>query len=339
MKIQQDDHSFLLPVGTRVVLSIEKQCRSSHVMKPRGSTGEIVKAPNDPLHSYIVRFNDGSEVTTKRKDFEIYTQVKKGRIEESEGSSSNLARYEDHIVYECLVGSRAYGLHTEESDEDIRGVYLPPATMHWSLFGVPEQLEDHQNDRVFWEVGKFCKLALKSNPNILEILFTDKIIKVDPAFQTILDNRDAFLSKLAYNTYCGYAMAQLKKLKQDLRNRGEIRWKHAMHLIRLLLSGIHLFRHHDVLVDVGCYRDDLLSIRNAEMDFSKIDEWRLGLEEMFEKELSRTSLPDQPDYERVNGILVEMRKDALMKELTEKMLKELEEHRALLASTDNSVSD
>jgi hypothetical protein len=41
-----------------------------------------------------------------------------------------------------VVGSRAYGLDDAASDTDRRGIYLPPAELHWSLGEVPEQLED-----------------------------------------------------------------------------------------------------------------------------------------------------------------------------------------------------
>jgi hypothetical protein len=47
-----------------------------------------------------------------------------------------------HVIYRCVVGSRAYGLDDEESDTDRRGIYLPPADRQWSLYGVPEQLEN-----------------------------------------------------------------------------------------------------------------------------------------------------------------------------------------------------
>jgi uncharacterized protein len=47
-------------------------------------------------------------------------------------------------------------------------------------------------------------------------------------------NRKRFLSKLIYQTYNGYVMSQFKKLEQDLRALGEIKWKHAMHLNQLL---------------------------------------------------------------------------------------------------------
>ena len=48
----------------------------------------------------------------------------------------------DHVIYRCVIGSRAYGLEHEASDTDRRGVYLPPAELHWSLQGVPEQVEN-----------------------------------------------------------------------------------------------------------------------------------------------------------------------------------------------------
>ena len=41
-----------------------------------------------------------------------------------------------------------------------------------------------------------------------------------------------FLSKLIYKTYNGYVLSQFKKLEQDLRTKGEIKQKHAMHLMQ-----------------------------------------------------------------------------------------------------------
>ena len=76
------------------------------------------------------------------------------------------------VIYRCVVGSRAYGLDHDESDVDRRGVYLPPAEMHWSLYGVPEQLENTETDECYWELQKFLMLALKANPNVLEVLYS-----------------------------------------------------------------------------------------------------------------------------------------------------------------------
>jgi hypothetical protein len=44
-----------------------------------------------------------------------------------------------------------HGLADSESDVDRRGIYLPPANVHWSLYGVPEQLENHETQEAYWE--------------------------------------------------------------------------------------------------------------------------------------------------------------------------------------------
>ena len=47
------------------------------------------------------------------------------------------------------------GSTTSESDTDRRGIYLPPAELHWSLYGVPEQLENAETEECYWELQKF----------------------------------------------------------------------------------------------------------------------------------------------------------------------------------------
>ena len=103
-----------------------------------------------------------------------------------------------------MVGSRAFGLNTEESDIDRRGIYLPPAELHWSLYGVPEQLENDATEEVYWELQKFLILAIKANPNVLECLFTPLVEKTTPLADELLAMRTAFLSRLVYQTYNGY---------------------------------------------------------------------------------------------------------------------------------------
>ena len=41
---------------------------------------------------------------------------------------------------------------------------------------------------------------------------------------------------------------KFKKIEQDIRNSGEIKWKHAMHLLRLLLTGAATLREGRVSV-------------------------------------------------------------------------------------------
>lgn len=172
------------------------------------------------------------------------------------------------VVYRCVSGSRAYGLDDDDSDVDVRGVFLAPPEMLWSLRGAPDYLERGAMDEAYWELAKFCVLALKANPNVLECLNTPLVQQVTPIGQELLGLRDAFLSRLVHQTYNGYVLSQFKKLEGDLRSKGAPKWKHVMHLIRLLLSGISVLREGAVTVDVGAKTRATMSLSSALPMFS-----------------------------------------------------------------------
>lgn len=116
------------------------------------------------------------------------------------------------ILYECISGSRAYGLELPSSDTDIKGVFLLPKEMFYGLEYIP-QVSNATNDEVFYELGRFIELLEKNNPNILELLATpkDKILYKHP----LLDQIDpaVFLSKRCKDTFGGYALTQVKKAR------------------------------------------------------------------------------------------------------------------------------
>src|SRR5208282_3740767 len=221
-----------------------------------------------------------------------------------EGSQSAEFDLEQFIIYRCIVGSRAYGLDNDESDTDRRGIYLAPAEMEWSLFGAPEQFEDNATQSCFWELQKFLTMALKANPNILECLYSPMVEKVTPLGEELLTLRQGFLSQMIFQTFNGYAMSQFKKIEQDIRNQGNVRWKHAMHLLRLLLTGAVTLRTGRVPVRVEGHRERLLSVKRGEMPWPEVDAWRKDLHRDFECALTETNLPERPDYEAANEFLL-----------------------------------
>ena len=97
-------------------------------------------------------------------------------------------------------------------------------------------------------------------------------------------------------------------MEQDLRTIGKIRLKHAMHLIRLLLSGIAILKEGFVPVKVEAHREQLLAIRRGEMPWEDVNTWRLSLHHEFDAALSNTSLPQRPDYEKANTFLIKARR-------------------------------
>lgn len=300
--------NLILSVGTQVVTRVQVAGPEGDTALPRGAVGVIVKSPVDNSHSYRVRFLNGLEAPLHRQELAV---LKHFQGEEITVSGSSLEDFDlsKSVIYRCVVGSRAYGLDHSGSDTDRRGIYLPPAEIHWSLYGVPEQLENHESQECYWEIQKFLILALKANPNVLECLYTPLVEMASPLAEELLAIRSIFLSQLVYQTYNGYVMSQFKKLEQDIRNRGEIKWKQAMHLIRLLLSGVTVLKEGFVPVRVDKYRERLLAIRRGEIEWQEINEWRLRLHKEFDEAFNSTPLPERPDYEKANQFLLKARRE------------------------------
>jgi uncharacterized protein len=300
----------ILSPGTQIVTRVPVKAAGSDLQHPEGAVGVITKSPADHVHSYRVRFPDGSEAPLRRTQFAVLKQVQRDQIWSAENVLDEFDLM-DGVIYRCVVGSRAYGLDEDESDTDRRGIYLPPAEMHWSLYGVPEQLENAASEECYWELQKFLTLALKANPNVLECLYTPLVEDATPLALELLDMRDAFLSKLVYQTYNGYVLSQFKKLSARLDSGREIKWKHAMHLIRLLLAGIVALRKATVPVSVEEHRERLLAIRRGEVPWPEVDAWRLELHREFDAAFERTQLPERPDYARANAYLIKARRSTL----------------------------
>src|SRR2546427_2696941 len=278
-------------LGTQVVTLIDLHSAGGLVLHPRGTVGVVIKAPTDHEHSYRVRFADGLEVPLKRSEVTMLALFKEGELGGSGVFAARTDLYE-RVIYRCIIGSQAYGLADSESDIDRRGVYLPSADQHWSLYGVPEQLENDATQEAYWELQKFLVLALKANPNILECLYSPLVEKATPLAEELLAMRSIFLSRMVYQTYNGYVMSQFKKMQADIRNHGTVKWKHVMHLIRLLLSGIAALRDGYVPVKVDTHRDRLLAIRRGEVPWKEVDNWRLSLHQEFNAAFETTRLPE-----------------------------------------------
>ena len=233
-------------------------------------------------------------------------------ILKSSSEDARIATFRPLISWEshkCQVGSKAFGLSTDDSDDDIRGIYLPPANRHWSMYDLPGQLEfkTGDDDIVFWELEKFLKLALKANPNILETLWTPLVLEINPIAEKLRASRSAFLSNHIFKTYSGYVLSQFRRMKNSVESSGNYKPKHAMHLIRLLHSGIAALKTGEIMIDVSQHREQLMEIRTGNLQFEEVRQLALALDKDFQTAFENTKLPEQPDFETVNNLLIEAR--------------------------------
>ena len=224
--------------------------------------------------------------------------------------------YTQKIILVGITGSQAHGLAGPTSDIDMRGVFLYPteAVLGLPEFRGPDVSTSTVEDVVLYEVGKFVGLALAANPSILELLFLPEYGCITNEGKLLVVKREAFLSKKVRNTYGGYATAQYKRLVRREKDgmvgfgpkTSKRREKHARHLARLLLQGQELLANGDFSVKLS--KKDRNTVRKVE----KLSTEDLG--KFFEEELQKmdeikSPLPDEPDVELVNYLLLEIRRD------------------------------
>lgn len=121
-------------------------------------------------------------------------------------------------LFICVGGSRCYGTFREDSDTDIRGVFLGEPKHYIGLSKIEQisiKREGSNETDTLMELRKFLNLALANNPNIIEQLFLNKehMLYIHPLFETFLENRHLFLSKKCKHSYSGYAFSQLKRIQ------------------------------------------------------------------------------------------------------------------------------
>ncbi|MCF3121591.1 nucleotidyltransferase domain-containing protein [Streptomyces arenae] len=220
----------------------------------------------------------------------------------------DLALVRDHTVYACVMGSRAFGLATEGSDTDRRGVFLAPTPLFWRFEKPPTHLDGPADEQFGWELERFCELALRANPNILECLHSPLVTHLTDTGRELLALREAFLSRQAQDTFARYALGQRKKLEADVRTHGAPRWKHAMHLLRLLMSCRDLLRTGALTIDVGDQREPLLAVKRGEVSWPEVESWMNRLAAEAEEAAPRSPLPAGPDRERVADFLFRARR-------------------------------
>ncbi|MFG2095280.1 DNA polymerase beta superfamily protein [Streptomyces sp. NPDC048612] len=213
----------------------------------------------------------------------------------------------EHTVYACVMGSRAFGLATETSDTDRRGVFLAPTPLFWGFEKPPTHVEGPREEEFSWELERFCQLGLRANPTVLECLHSPLVERIDATGRELLALREAFLSRQAHRTFAGYAAGQLKLLHADVRHQGAPRWKHAMHLLRILACARDLLRTGVLTLDVGPDRAGLLAVRRGEVPWATVESRMARLSEEAEAAVTSSPLPPEPDRARVADFLFRAR--------------------------------
>lgn len=260
----------------------------------------------------------------------------------------------DNTIYECIMGSVAYGVTDNTSDMDVYGFSIPPKKIifphlagHIQGFGkTPEsfdqymkhhiQLDEKEYDVCIYNIVKFFQLSMENNPNMVDALFVPRrcVLHITPSAQIVRDSRRLFLHKGSYQKFRGYAYSQLSKIKNGANRSNEKRQKSiddfgydvkfAYHVVRLLLQVQQILIEGDL--DLERNREILKSIRSGEWSLEKLDQWFDTQERVTEELFAKSNLRVKPNEDEIKKLLMNV----------------LEEHYGSLTSAiviDTSIED
>ena len=117
-------------------------------------------------------------------------------------------------------GSRAWGFHSAESDWDVRFVYVH--NLEWYLTvnegrDVIEHMYDDDVDLMCWDLRKTLRLFQKTNPSLLEWLYSPIIYYADEVFLSRMRGLEpAYFNPI--KTMYHYASIYIKQDKRYLQN-------------------------------------------------------------------------------------------------------------------------
>lgn len=182
------------------------------------------------------------------------------------GVNSDITWLKERTIFLVKSGSHCYGTNIETSDEDFRGIAIPPEEYFHGFVKNFEQFVKNDPDLTIFDIRKFFKLASDANPNMLELLFVEPsdILHITSLGERLLSKRDAFISRACKERYLGYARSQLHRIKLHRR------W---------LFDPVTVFptrKDFGLPEELTISKEQLLAV-NSQMR-KKVDEWKPDFE-------------------------------------------------------------
>lgn len=229
-----------------------------------------------------------------------------------------------NLLFAALSGSHAYGYAHKGSDFDIRGSFAAPTADILALSKPKDTIVIMRNriDATFHEIEKFMQLLIKQNGNSYEQLFCPLIIKTSRWHSLLQNAAMRTLTKHIYNHYKGMCWKNYVLFVKDKRQPVP---RICLFIIRALMTGIYVLTKGGFLLDINSLPKKLkisasliqrlvehLQNEKTVSRFKKsIDAFILKLFVRLDSAYELSSLPEQPDTESLNALLLKIRKHFL----------------------------
>jgi predicted nucleotidyltransferase len=189
-------------------------------------------------------------------------------------SNDTFKRFQGAIFSSLIGGSKLYGLDTEESDTDYRGIFLATSPLFNSGLDKIESIVINEPDATYYELLRYFQLLRKSNTQALEILFAPDwaFIKKSKWHDVLVENKERLInSHVLSHSLKGYFHSEMKLATGERTGRlggkrkGKVDQygfspKNFVQMIRLCYVGIHFFQSGEFRVHLRDHNPALTSI-------------------------------------------------------------------------------
>ncbi len=229
------------------------------------------------------------------------------------------------LLFVTLSGAHLYGFPAADSDYDLRGAHILPATEVLGLGNLEETIErklereGREIELVTHHVRKFFTLLLKKNGYVLEQLHSPLVVHTTPEHEELKAIARRCITRYHAHHYLGFAANQWKLFQRDTPRRV----KPLLYVYRVLLTGIHLMRTGEVEANLVRlnehfklpYLPDLIARKTSGPERATLDEAgeafhqreydRLTAE--LERAMELSTLPQRPSgREALSDLLVRL---------------------------------
>jgi predicted nucleotidyltransferase len=229
-------------------------------------------------------------------------------------------------------GSIAHGMYVPNTDPnsiddiDTMGIFLGAPEYYIGLANKKKdgkrldvfEIFQEPYDMVFYELRKYIHLLIKSNPNVLSLLWLrpqDYIVR-KPYGDTLIENRGLFVSKKAYESFTEYAKSQLNRMerfehqgymgakRKALVEKYGYDCKNAAHCLRLLTMGIEYIETGELNV----YRDKdayiFIDVKMGRWPLESVKTYAAELFARAEEAFKKCTLPEEPPLDKIEKMLI-----------------------------------
>jgi hypothetical protein len=235
-----------------------------------------------------------------------------------------------------MMGSVAYGVSTDTSDNDIYGYCIPPKEIifphltgriagfgkpapnfeQWQEAHILDQSSSKSYDFSIYSIIKYFQLCMDNNPNMIDSLFVSQnsILYSNAISNMVRDQRHMFLHKGIWPKFKGYAYSSLHKMRskdpksgskrKELREKFGFDVKYAYHVVRLMSQAEQILISGDLDLQEKSRREHMKAIREGLVSQKDIEEWAASKEKDLEALYHKSTLPWGPPEAQIKTLLV-----------------------------------